>query len=82
MLFKRIQNAAEATRDIAQRHEFRRLGIVSFGGAIVKDFAKSATIILDSLLSLGSDYKLLGSKRMPKSSRSCEKFLHPTPKLP
>lgn len=58
MLLKRVQQAAEATRDIAQRHEFHRLGVVSFGGAVVKDFAKAVAITLDSLIALGSDYKI------------------------
>ncbi len=56
VLLKRIQKAAEATRDIAQRHEFRRLGIVTFGGAVVTDFKRSVNSLLESLSTLGSEF--------------------------
>ena len=58
MLLKRVQNAAEATREIAQRHELRRLGVVTFGGAVVTDFKRSVNAMLDSLVSLGGQFTI------------------------
>jgi CHAT domain-containing protein len=58
MLLRRVQKAAEATREIAQRHELRRLGVVTFGGAVVADFKQSVKAMLDSLVGLGSKFTI------------------------
>ena len=55
-LVQRVRQAAEATREIAQRHRFERLGVVTFGGAVVRDIGKTASAMLDSLRELGEEF--------------------------
>jgi CHAT domain-containing protein len=55
-LIQRVRQAAEATREIAERHRFERLGVVTFGGAVVRDIGKTASAMLDSLRQLGEEF--------------------------